>query len=119
MGISKDNSSVFLLISSVVVLIIFGLFNTDEFKFKLGLEYSKLLPDYDRKITHNETDTVIQSKFHEDRNITSKILNDVLLSFRWRAIINAELIADFKLWAAMEDHQVPDVVFIGDCVFTS
>lgn len=58
---------------------------------------------------------MMQSKFHEDKSISSKILDDLLVSFRWRAIINAELIADFKLWATLEDYQVPDVLFIGEC----
>ncbi|XP_045036584.1 uncharacterized protein LOC116922294 isoform X2 [Daphnia magna] len=75
--------------------------------------FISLIPDYDRKLTHTTTSGMMQSKFHEDKSISSKILDDLLVSFRWRAIINAELIADFKLWATLEDYQVPDVVFIG------
>lgn len=57
-----------------------------------------------------------ESHFHEDQAIKSQLLNDLIISFRWRAIINAELIADFELWTLLEDGQIPDIIFLGKSI---
>jgi hypothetical protein len=57
-----------------------------------------------------------ESHFHEDQAMKSQLLNDLIISFRWRAIINAELIADFELWTLLEDYQIPDIIFLGKSI---
>ena len=57
-----------------------------------------------------------ESHFHEDQAMKSQLLNDFLISFRWRAIINTELIADFELWILLEDDQTPDIIFLGKSI---
>ncbi len=54
-----------------------------------------------------------ESHFHEDRMLSSQLLNDLSISFRWRALINKKLISDFKLWTILEDHKTPDIAFLG------
>jgi hypothetical protein len=53
------------------------------------------------------------SHFHTDQNMSSQLLNGLLISFQWRAIINDQLISDFKLWTIFEDHKTPNVIFLG------
>jgi hypothetical protein len=52
--------------------------------------------------------------FHEDRNISSPLMDDLLVSFYWRRLIKEDLIADFKRWASTDDdNQVPDFILLG------
>ena len=71
-----------------------------------------LIPDYDREMESTST-TFAEYYFHEDRNVTSRLLGNLLISFYWRNLIRRDLIDDFKRWAIAEDNQAPDLLFIG------
>jgi hypothetical protein len=52
--------------------------------------------------------------FHEDRNLTIPLLDNLLVSFYWRRLIKEDLIADFKRWSTIDnDNQAPDFILLG------
>lgn len=52
--------------------------------------------------------------FHEDRNITIPLMDNLLVSFYWRRLIKEDLIDDFKRWASTDDdNQAPDFILLG------
>jgi hypothetical protein len=58
--------------------------------------------------------------FHEDRNITIPLMDNLLVSFYWRRLIKEDLINDFKRWASTDDdNQAPDFIFLGRLLFIS
>uniref|UniRef100_A0A0P5SX70 Putative Lactosylceramide n=1 Tax=Daphnia magna TaxID=35525 RepID=A0A0P5SX70_9CRUS len=71
-----------------------------------------LIPDYDRAKSIKKT-AFAQYVFHDDGNVTSRILDNLLVSFYWRNLIRNDLIADFKRWASTENiNQVPDFILL-------
>jgi hypothetical protein len=73
-----------------------------------------LIPDYDRISSIKKSDDVRTVRYQKDNNVRSGILNDLLVSFQWHAIINDKLISVFNLWAISEDYQTPDLIFLGN-----
>ena len=82
-----------------------------------------MLPEYDR-----ESNQVLDERiYHDNVNVTSQILGNLLISFLWRPIINEEMIQDFRAWTrSMKnlnsceindvDYTVPDLIFLGELV---
>lgn len=73
----------------------------------------KLIPEYDRAVTRDTPSWGVEH-FHDDRNVTHKLLNDFKVSFLWRPVINEQFLAEFKKWNLLDDHQAPYLVFLGD-----
>ncbi|KZS04101.1 Uncharacterized protein APZ42_033030 [Daphnia magna] len=77
------------------------------------ISFQRWVPDYDRKIGSQST-VFAQYPFHEDRNLTSQVLDNLIVSFYWRNLIKEDLIADFKRWASTSDHNhAPDFILLG------
>ncbi|KAI9552440.1 hypothetical protein GHT06_022806 [Daphnia sinensis] len=77
------------------------------------ISFQRWVPDYDRKIGSQST-VFAQYPFHEDRNLTSPVLDNLIVSFHWRNLIKEDLIADFKRWASTSDHNhAPDFILMG------
>ena len=57
--------------------------------------YLKLLPDADRDRQEILEDLMVNG-FHMDKTIRTPLLNDLLVSFRWRPIINETLLEEFS-----------------------
>ena len=72
----------------------------------------QLIPDYDQQLTNRSVPNS-REHFHEDVNISIPLFNDLLISYRWRPLINDALIADLKSIALLEEHQSPEYIFIG------
>ena len=51
--------------------------------------------------------------FHSDWNLSIPLLNDLLISFRWRPLINKEFVADLEHWAISKEGDIPDFLFLG------
>lgn len=73
-----------------------------------------MIPDYDRISSIKKSDDDRTVRYQKDNNVRSGILNDLLVSFQWHAIINDKLISVFNLWADSEDYQTPDLIFLGN-----
>lgn len=43
----------------------------------------------------------------------SPLLHELLVSFRWRAVMSDDLIADFTLWSSLGEQQTPDYILLG------
>ncbi|XP_057368637.1 uncharacterized protein LOC130689715 [Daphnia carinata] len=77
------------------------------------ISFTQWLPDYDRTIVRNSTKDA-EFAFHEDRNLTSKLMDNLIVSFYWRPLIQEDLIADFKRWASSSKGiSVPDFILLG------
>lgn len=81
--------------------------------------FFKMIPNYDRIFRRNST-TYAEYYFHEDRNATSPLMDNLLISFYWRNLIRSDLISDFQRWSSLsyEEHDgnstpAPDIVVIG------
>ncbi|XP_059351232.1 uncharacterized protein LOC130703062 isoform X1 [Daphnia carinata] len=76
------------------------------------LSFTSLIPDYDRNLPFHLKE--YESHFHENRNMHSLLLNNLLVSFRWRALVNDELLTDFRMWnsSAVNDDGIPDFIFL-------
>ncbi|XP_057380133.2 uncharacterized protein LOC130702482 [Daphnia carinata] len=81
------------------------------------VSFLRLFPDYDSQITTQFNRFAYKNwsmQHHDDRNVTSQLLDNLRISFFWRNLINNELIADFKRWASTDDDsQAPDHIFLG------
>ncbi len=73
----------------------------------------QFIPDYDRKTASIST-TFAEYAFHEDMNVTSRLLDNLRVSFYWRNLIRSDLIADFRRWASNDNGtQAPDFILLG------
>ena len=50
--------------------------------------------------------------FHEDRNVTSQLLN-LRISFHWRAAVDDELVKTFREWNTPPYDATPDYIVMG------
>lgn len=77
-----------------------------------------MIPDYDRKMA-SQSKTFPPYIFHEDRFVSSRLFDNVLISFRWRFHIKEDLVDDFTRWAFVNDSKrmVPDFILLGLFVF--
>ena len=50
-------------------------------------------------------------KFHDDRNVTSKLLN-LRISYYWRRLANEDFIETFREWNT-HDSTLPDYILMG------
>ena len=80
-----------------------------SFSFTIYLHLKQLIPDYDRQPNEELEDQL----FHKDVNITSRLLNDLIISFRWRPEINQHLIKDLLNWISQSTQTAPDFILIG------
>ncbi|XP_046638266.1 N-acetylneuraminate 9-O-acetyltransferase-like isoform X3 [Daphnia pulicaria] len=77
------------------------------------LSFLRFIPDYDRKTASIST-TFAEYAFHEDMNVTSRLLDNLRVSFYWRNLIRSDLIADFRRWASNDNGtQAPDFILLG------
>lgn len=84
------------------------------FEFDFELIDRQLIPDFDRKVKRQAAKGGrSEYTFQEDRNVTSPLLNHLLVSFRWRAMIQDEIIEDFKGWITNKYNQSPDFLLLG------
>ena len=90
-------------LSFIKVLFIFS------FSFTIYLHLKQLIPDCDRQPNEELEDQL----FHKDVNITSRLLNDLIISFRWRPEINQHLIKDLLNWISQSSQTAPDFILIG------
>ena len=65
----------------------------------------KLIPEYDREPNQRLNERI----FHDDVNVTSPLLGDLIVSFRWRPIIESGMINDIRASYSQE----PDFILIG------
>jgi hypothetical protein len=75
-----------------------------------------LIPDYDREITRYSNIEDPFKQHHDDRNITSRLFNNLRISFYWRNLITNNLMADFKYWALSKD-EAPDFILLGELLW--
>ncbi|XP_045036590.1 uncharacterized protein LOC116933792 isoform X2 [Daphnia magna] len=107
-----------------VVLCLDSLFNVKKHSIHIAflgdslirnqfLSFTSLIPNYDRNLPLHLKE--YESHFHENRNMHSPLLNDLLVSFRWRALVNDELLTDFRMWNmhTVDDHGTPDFIFLA------
>ncbi|XP_046644655.1 uncharacterized protein LOC124330272 [Daphnia pulicaria] len=78
--------------------------------------FISFIPDYDRISSIKISDDDRTVRYQKDNYVRSEILNDLLVSFQWHAIINGKLISIFNLWGDSEDYQTPDFIFLGSTV---
>ncbi|KZS14700.1 Uncharacterized protein APZ42_020092 [Daphnia magna] len=77
------------------------------------ISFIQWIPDFDRTIARNSTITAVYA-FHEDRNLTSHLMDNLLVSFYWRPFIHEDLITNFKHWASTsKGDPVPDFILLG------
>jgi hypothetical protein len=77
------------------------------------------IPDYDRQIESLHT-KIAENPYHDDMNLTSRLLGDLKISFYWRNLINEDMLADFRRWASSSSgDQVPDLILFGALLFVS
>ncbi|XP_046450332.1 uncharacterized protein LOC124198516 [Daphnia pulex] len=75
--------------------------------------FLRLIPDFDRRI-ERYSNVWYPFHYHEDRNVTSWLFDNLRISFYWRDLIKDDLIADFKRWASTDDDsQAPDFILLG------
>ena len=79
-----------------------------ELVFLLNIQ---LIPEYDREPNQRLDERI----YHDDVNVTSRLLDDLIVSFRWRPIIDEKIISDIRNWTSSSDgfDQVPDFILIG------
>ena len=70
-----------------------------------------MIPEYDREPNQRLDERI----YHDDVNVTSRLLDDLIVSFRWRPIIDEKIISDIRNWTSSSDgfDQVPDFILIG------
>lgn len=69
---------------------------------------NQLIPDYDRRTNEELEDQL----FHNDANVTSRLLGDLTVSFRWCPEINQRLKDDLFNWVS-QPRNAPDFILIG------
>ena len=69
---------------------------------------TQLIPDYDRR----RNDELEEQLFHNDANVTSLILGGLIISYRWRPLINDKLLSEFRDWVT-KPTTAPDFTLIG------
>lgn len=74
--------------------------------------FIEVFPDYDRVIAVEPHDGVIKMSKHTDRNETSRLLN-VIVSFRWRPLIDDKFIATLRQWNTPPYSSTPDLIVMG------
>ena len=68
----------------------------------------QLIPDYDRMTN----DQLEKQLFHDDANITSQLVGDLIVSYLWRPLINDQLLDQFRAWIS-QPSTAPDFILIG------
>ena len=63
------------------------------------------MPEFDREPNQRLNERI----FHDDVNVTSPLLGDVIVSFRWRPIIEGGMINDIRASYSQE----PDFILLG------
>ncbi|KAI9562641.1 hypothetical protein GHT06_010095 [Daphnia sinensis] len=80
------------------------------------LSFLRWIPDYDRMTSKTSNSTAFTDYyFHDDRNVTSTLLNGLRVSFYWRELIREHVVDDFKRWATSTsiDGNSPDFILLG------
>ena len=71
------------------------------------------IPDYDHVITMEQNDGVlIKLPKHMDRNVSSQLLN-LIVSFRWRPLIDDKFIESLRQWNTPPYSSTPDLIVMG------
>lgn len=84
-----------------------SLFVIISFRF---ISIPQLFPDLDRSVKTQST-FAAEYYFHEDRNVTSPLLDNLLISFYWRSLIKQDLLDDLQRWAS--NTEAPDYIILG------
>ena len=77
----------------------------------MQIYFTQLIPEYDLKMKGAPTPKA-RYFFHEDRNVTSELLN-FRLAFYWREVANEELVNTFGQWNTPPYDSTPDFVIVG------
>jgi len=71
------------------------------------------IPDYDHVITMEPNDGVlIKLPKHMDRNVSSQLLS-LIVSFRWRPLIDDKFIESLRQWNMPPYSSTPDLIVMG------
>lgn len=72
----------------------------------------QLLPVYDRLIQMAEYNKSVDNPLHVDVNVTSELVN-LVVSFKWRPLINDKFIDTFRQWNTNNSIIRPNLIVMG------